>query len=157
MNTRWFLGLLTAMACGLLAETALGRDGEWCRQLVSFSKDLQGRETREVTLFSEWGAEPVKGCEHDPADPIASAFCAWLFDNSSTEFMEVNVRGALSCLTGESGRARTPGTVEFMSGKLRFYEAALAGVKNRVFEVEYSVRDKEKLDMLRIAVRPLGE
>jgi hypothetical protein len=47
------------------------------------------------------------------------------------------------------------GTVEFLTGKVRFYEHKLRGAKNVVFEVEYSVRDGHDTDMLRIAVSPL--
>lgn len=144
--------------CSLLAEVAMSADGtDMCQQLVAFSKNLKGSESREVVLFSEWSAEPVKACQHDPADATASAFCAWLFDHTSTEFMEVNVRRTLSCLTGERTRTKTPGSVVSMTGTLRFHEVALRGVDNTIFEVEYSVRSKERADMLRISVRPLSE
>lgn len=151
--------LLIAFAIyGLLAEVAMGANGnDMCRQLIEFSKNLKGSESREVVLFSEWSAEPAKACKHDRADDIASAFCAWLFDNTSTEFMEANVRSALSCLTGERTRTKTPGSVMSMTGTLRFSEVALRGVDNRIFEIEYSVRNKESPDMLRISVRPLNK
>lgn len=149
---------LAVVICGLLADVATSANSaDLCQQLVAFSKDLKGSEFREVVLFSEWSAEPVKACKHDSADAIASAFCSWLFDNTSTEFMEANVRSTLSCLTGDRMRTKTPGNVVSMAGTLRFYEVALRGVDHRIFEVEYSVRNKESPDMLRISVRPLSE
>jgi hypothetical protein len=71
--------------------------------------------------------------------------------------MEVNVRNALSCLTGDDIRAKTQGSVQLMTSTIRFYKVALPGVRRAIFEVEYSVRNKDDPDMLRIPVRPLGE
>lgn len=47
------------------------------------------------------------------------------------------------------------GSVEFLTGKVRFSEHKLRGAKSVVFEVEYSVRHEDDTDMLRIAVSPL--
>jgi hypothetical protein len=70
--------------------------------------------------------------------------------------MEFNVGSALSCLGGRDPRA-TKGSVEFLTGKIRFYEHELRGAKDVVFEIEYSVRHGQDPDMLRIAVRPLDK
>ena len=121
---------------------------------MHFAQDLDGDEAREIALFSEWSPEPAKGCRHDSSDPRSVRFCEWLLEHTSTEFMEVNVGNALACLAG--GRWQPMGgSVEFLTGKVRFYEHKLRDAKNVVFEVEYSVHQGREPDMLRIAVTSL--
>ena len=134
--------------------SAVAADNPFCLNLAQFAQDLKGSEEREVTVFSEWSAEPTKACRHDPSDPRSVRFCEWILEHTSTEFMEVNVGNALACLAGNRWRG-IEGTVEFLTGKVHFHEHKLRGAKNVVFEVEYSVRHGHDTDMLRIAVSPL--
>ena len=154
-HPNFVIGTLPTLLCIFAAVTpAAAGDDLFCRKLAQFAQDLHGTEAREVALSSEWSAEPTKACSRESSDPQSVHFCEWLLEHTSTEFMEANVDRALSCLAGNGSLARK-GSVEFLTGKVRFYEHKLRGAKHVVFEIEYSVRHGNDPDMLRIAVRPL--
>jgi len=87
-----------------------------------------------------------KKCHHSEGDAAARNFCAWLVENTSTEFMEANINNALSCLQGQriSGYIGNTG-IESWSGKTHFFIPELtADVEVGIeYSLDYSIDDFE--------------
>ncbi len=94
-----------------------------------------------------------KKCEHVDGDAAAEQFCQWLIENSSTEFMEVNINRTVSCLQGQRIVGYIGNTsVESWSGKARFSMPKLTA--DVEVEIEYSVDyvTNEKEDFIQFKV-----
>ena len=68
-----------------------------CDALRDFAESIDDSETHEVFLRTDWGAEPTIACGRSEK-PSEIAFCAYLVENSSTEFMTFNVQRVLECV-----------------------------------------------------------
>jgi hypothetical protein len=81
-----------------------------CTQIAKFANSLADGSAHSVELINDWGgplsqAESQKGdftlyvksCNHKGFDP-GKVLCAYLMENTSTEFPYNNVRRALLCL-----------------------------------------------------------
>lgn len=63
----------------------------------------------------------VKSCDAPEGGPAADKLCSWLLDHTSTEYMEANINGALSCLQGQKLVGIIGGTgLTSWSGKAHF-------------------------------------
>ena len=98
-----------------------------------------------------------KSCGSTPETPAGTAFCQWLVENTSTEFMEANVNLAVSCIQGQNIDGYLGNTgIDTWTGKLRSYSPHL-NTDDVSVELEYAVTSSDKPgieDFLRITVIP---
>ena len=95
--------LITPFLVCSVAATTLGcaavkseKGDTMCDALSDFAESIHSLETHEITLRTEWGAEPFVACgRSDKAPEIA--LCEYLVENTSIEFMTENVRRVLDC------------------------------------------------------------
>ena len=130
-----------------------------CREIARFAKASPIGVIKEVTLFrgGTWMVDHYKGCKRADDDQGAIAFCAWLMQNTSTEFMEANVNRALSCLQGQriDGYIGNTG-IESWKGMVRFYSPKIEA-EGVAISVEYSVQYFEAgaaEDFMKITIEP---
>ena len=89
--------------CGAVVATlgcvsiAHAEGDSMCDALRDFAESIDGSETHEVFLRTDWGAEPTIACGRSERQSEI-AFCAYLVENSSIEFMTVNVQRVLECV-----------------------------------------------------------
>lgn len=134
---RPFLFLL-ALASGGCASVS-NRDAQsLCGQVASFADTVPPGESRSIKLESAWGhglddhARLLyeKRCAFG-AYPPGDLLCAWLMENTSIEFMSINVRRVLACMPdaqvsaeASEGRASTrrwPGAEDTAEITLSFF------------------------------------
>jgi hypothetical protein len=146
--------LTVAIAALICAFTAVAADvPTFCEEMAAFARNVSETKPREIVFFAEWGADPTKACRLDNGDKVSQRFCDWLIEHASAEYMEANVRNAVSCLgEGKPDGTLGKGSIDYMTGKLRFYAAKVPHAEGVVFELQYSVRSKESPDMLLISV-----
>ena len=88
------------------------RDDTLCAEVKAFLASVKPDETRSVTFRMFWGAREEgdniilgsKTCEHHDYDP-GEKLCAYLIQDSSTEFAGYNAKRILNCLTPRQGIA----------------------------------------------------
>ena len=86
--------LVTALGC---VSTSASKNGTLCDALRVFAESLDDSDIHQVTLRTEWGAEPAIAC--GPLAPAPErALCNYLIENSSIEFMAVNIERVLACV-----------------------------------------------------------
>lgn len=99
---------LALASCFLLsagcASTRLAHD-PWCLEIAAFANSVAPNETRAVELGNLWGSSEQfrdtlysKQCGSDGYEP-GRRLCAYLLENSSSEFADLNFRRSLACLT----------------------------------------------------------
>lgn len=127
---RW-LPLVLLVLAGGCTPVASRTDAPSCDHLVAFANATPRAATHQVTLTTDWGGQFAeagviarKHCEHGGAAP-GKALCAYLMENSSTEFAEHNVRRALQCLGAGSyaGPGGSHVQVERLDVRVSAYEA----------------------------------
>lgn len=134
---------LLAVAC-LLASACATKppvsDSRLCDQLDVFARTVPSGQSKTIRLVrgGTWMVDHYKQCVGPENDAASDAFCRWFLENSSTEFMEVNINRALSCLQGQRivGYIGNTG-IESWSGKTTFFIPNISSDVN--VEVEYSV------------------
>jgi hypothetical protein len=83
-----------------------------CAEVKAFLASVKPDETRTLTLRTFWGAKEEgdqivvgsKSCEHNDYEP-GKKLCAYMIQNSSTEFAGYNAKRILDCLTPKPGIA----------------------------------------------------
>ncbi len=112
----------------------------FCKNLSEYAASVPAGQRREVILRvgGRWLVDHYKVCENG-SDEASANFCNWLYEHSSTEFMEANVNTAMSCLQGHTivGFIGNTG-VESWTGKAKFYNPHL-GVDDVSVTLEYNV------------------
>jgi hypothetical protein len=76
---------------------------------MAFAQSVLPHGSRTLELRTSWGSgfnrDPQylyeKTCDHGDYQP-GKAFCAYLMENTSTEFQNVNFERAASCLSGKA-------------------------------------------------------
>ena len=86
--------VLATLGCVSMAHA---EGDSMCDALRDFAESIDGSETHEVFLRTDWGAEPTIACGRSER-PSEIAFCAYLVKNSSIEFMTSNVQRVLECV-----------------------------------------------------------
>ena len=133
------------------------RNTDLCDHLNTWAVSVPRGQSRTVRLVRSgtWMVNHQKKCEHSEEDKAGNTLCAWLMENTSTEFMEANVNRTMSCLQGQqiSGYLGNTG-IESWSGKTSFYSPHLAAENVRV-DLVYSLDNSQesRVDFLQIAVR----
>ncbi len=116
------------ISCNVVAATlgcvsaAHANDDSMCDALRDFADSVSGSEVYEVTLFTDWGTEPTIACGRSEK-PSEIAFCGYLVDNSSIEFMTVNVERVLAC-AGVDLPQRSALRVENLTGTVVSHDPA---------------------------------
>lgn len=88
------------------------RDDLLCSEVRAFLVSVKPEETHKITLRTFWGAREdgdsivlgSKTCEHHDYGP-GEKLCAYLLQDSSTEFAGYNAKRILNCLTPRPGIA----------------------------------------------------
>jgi hypothetical protein len=152
-----FNGGVLGAACLLLAACATGpkaSDNAMCAQIDTWGKGLSPGQTTSVELVrgGVWMVNHYKRCTHAEGDLAATRFCAWLMDNTSTEFMEYNVNRTLACLQGQRivGYLGNTG-VDAWSGTARFTRLTASEDMFRVelrYALDYSAPSEETMMQL---------
>jgi hypothetical protein len=78
-------------------SVAHANDDSMCDALRDFAESISDSEVHKVILRTDWGAEPTIACGRSEK-PSEIAFCTYLIENSSIEFMTVNVQRVLACV-----------------------------------------------------------
>ena len=138
---RAVLKRLVVALCGVWFVHGADAQG-FCEQMSRFARNLGPSESREITLFTEWSAEPTSACRHRREDAISVEFCDWLIRNAEMEYMEINIWNAIACATHTFGNSFPVGTS--FSGATRFDSVRLGQALVDV-ELEYSVRERRLL------------
>ncbi|MEZ5893061.1 MAG: hypothetical protein R3C58_07950 [Parvularculaceae bacterium] len=148
-----FLGVFALGGCATVSSTNYATP--FCEQLSVFADSVPSHESRTVRLMrgGDWPVDFYKACRRED-EPASIAFCDWLVEHTSTEFMEANINVALSCLQGHriAGHIGNTG-IESWSGKATFLNPNIASENVEVtveYSVDYSVNDHE--DYLDITV-----
>lgn len=142
--------------CTACVSSPVESDSDFCHQLSQYARKVPAGETRTVTLRrgGAWLVDHYKSCDRNEDDVAGTAFCTWLIENTSTEFMEANINLAVSCLQGHSIYGHIGNTgIEKWNGEMSFYSPNIdADVK---VDLAYSVQyfdDASVEDFLRITV-----
>ena len=101
--------VLAAMSANVFAASSKRKDAV-CGELAEFLASVRPDERRTVTLHTFWGAREEgdrivigsKSCEHNDYAP-GRKLCAYLMENSSTEFSGYNTKRVLACLAPRPG------------------------------------------------------
>lgn len=90
--------ICVAVAATLGCVSIAHADGDsMCDALKDFAESIDDSKTHEVFLRTDWGAEPTIACGRSEGSSEI-ALCAYLVENSSIEFMAVNVQRVLECV-----------------------------------------------------------
>ena len=132
-----------------------------CAEISKFANSSTDRSVHKVDLINDWGGAIseeesqkkgdytmyVKQCKHDDYDP-GKGLCAYLMENTSTEFPDNNVRRALLCLNDPISRAHTTPRTHYTSVKFPS-RTALHVRSNILVTIAYS----EQEEMLTISAQ----
>lgn len=103
MKTIPALTVLLLLGMPALASHAKQKD-PLCAEVKAFLASVKPDETRTISLRTFWGAREEgdqivigsKSCEHNDYEP-GEKLCAYLIQNSSTEFAGYNAKRILNC------------------------------------------------------------
>ncbi len=99
MAIRIIRGLVTTAFLSLGAfQACSGAEETFCDRTVEFLGSVKDQTPQSITLKTFWGLDFGAACQHDPNIEAAGAYCAWLVDNSSWEFMRHNVERTILCI-----------------------------------------------------------
>jgi hypothetical protein len=103
--------------CSALSSCATkpSEPDDLCGQLQAFAAAQVGSEERSVSLTTDWGGTYAEADENGDKpffekrcirgeDAPSRGLCAYLIDNTSTEFPHTNYRRALRCLGAQFSR-----------------------------------------------------
>jgi hypothetical protein len=139
-SRRASLLIVACMMASACATKPPVSDSRLCDQLDVFARTVPAGQSKTIRLVrgGSWMVNHYKQCAGPENDAAGDAFCRWLLENSSTEFMEANINGALSCLQGQRivGYIGNTG-IESWSGKTTFFVPKISSDVN--VEIEYSV------------------
>lgn len=111
MKTIPTLTVLLLLGIPTLVSHARARQKDpLCDEVKAFLASVKPDETRNLTLRTFWGAREEgdrivigsKSCEHGDYEP-GKKLCAYLIENSSTEFAGYNAKRILNCLIPRQG------------------------------------------------------
>ena len=135
-----FIVLIACLFCGCATTPDTKHASPFCDQLSVFAASVPSGEERTVKLTrgGRWLVDHYKACSRQDEE-ASITFCDWLFEHTSTEFMEANINVALSCLQGQKivGYVGNTG-IELWTGKARFYYPHI-DTDNVEIEIEYNV------------------
>lgn len=104
--------IISLLLCACVAHVhgREGRDNLLCAEVRAFLASVKPDETRKITLRTFWGAKEdgdsivlgSKTCEHHDYGP-GKRLCAYLLQDSSTEFAGYNAKRILNCLAPRPG------------------------------------------------------
>jgi len=108
MRAHLLVSILGLVALQCSCATTTTESDELCRQIARFANYSPTGAPRTVRLTTDWGGVfsstnvmAEKACLHG-ADKAGKALCAYLLNDTSTEFAAVNYRRALTCIGRES-------------------------------------------------------
>jgi hypothetical protein len=149
--------LITALltAC---SQAPRRSDTPFCDQLTTFARAVRGGEAQSVRLArgGRWMVDHYKSCAQSPESPATQAFCEWLMENTSTEFMEANINLAITCVQGQNIRGYLGNNgISSWTGEMRSFSPRI-GVYDVAIDLEYRVAlDNDGCeDFLKITVMP---
>ena len=151
------LAVCVAAAVGCVTKPPVS-DSRVCEQLDTFAESVAAGQSKTIRLTrgGTWMLDHYKQCAGLEGDAASDRFCRWLLENSSTEFMEVNINRTLSCLQGQRiiGYIGNTG-IETWSGRAVFAIPKLkADVRVEVaYAVDYATEGGEDFLNLTVSAR----
>ncbi|HEV7691335.1 MAG TPA: hypothetical protein VGO52_10945 [Hyphomonadaceae bacterium] len=121
------VALLTG--CASSASREYEMDNAFCDQMATFAHSVPRGQQRSVRLArgGRMYVDHYKSCARSIDDPASVAFCEWLSENGSAEFMEANINQAVACLQGQRIRGSIGNTgVIAWQGEMTFWHTQLA-------------------------------
>lgn len=134
---------------GCVGEPVYMTDSSFCDRLSDYAATVPKGESRTVKLIrgGRWLVDHYKTCQSEEGDAAGKAYCEWLMENTSTEFMEANVNRALSCLQGQKIQGMIGNTgVSYWAGEALFDPPASAVGDVRI-ELKYAVDYRDDGDV----------
>jgi hypothetical protein len=121
------VALLTGCASAQSNEYEM--DNAFCDQMATFAHSVLPGQHKSVRL-ARGGlmyVDHYKACKRSIDDSASVAFCAWLIENGSAEFMEANINEAVACLQGQriKGGVGNTGVISWQ-GEMSFRHTQLA-------------------------------
>ena len=147
--------LLLASGCATKPPVS---DSRLCDQLDVFASSVPPGQSKTIRLVrgGTWMVNHYKQCTGPEDDIAGDRFCRWFLENSSTEFMEMNINKALSCLQGLRivGHIGNTG-IESWSGKATFFIPKITSEVDVEIEysVDYTTDDKEDFIQLKVLAK----
>jgi hypothetical protein len=151
MNLHLLLAVSAAIATlsGCATTGSNPTEDPMCRQIAAFAESAADRAKHTVELTTDW-SKFSKTCVHNEYPP-GMAFCKWLMQNTSTEFMHVNINSALKCLGPGNPSDLAPSLIpDYASGSYTSFETEQLGPDYEV-TVEFSTGIKDEPELLRIS------
>lgn len=123
----------------LVSACATASESDLCNRVARFADAVPLEKTHEVTIRTDWSAEPTVTCTRDDS-AAARTLCEWLPLHVSIEFMKGNVARVLRCF---SRRTRLDvSDVASLAGTIRIDEPRR--VEKKVWiELEFSTTGKD--------------
>ena len=152
-----YLCVLALLCAGCATSPATQEDGggpdPLCAAMKKFAEAVPADGRHEVTLLTDWDAEPTRACQRTDA-AAEKQFCAYLVEGASIEFMGANVERALNC----AGMVTPYSHQDLLFGKASgaYRTRTPAFTKRRIeLELDFDNTPADGLPHLTIAVRPL--
>ena len=129
-----------------------------CSKIASFANSTSDSSTHTVELITDWGGRfsdnkntiAEKTCKHGDYGPGAN-LCAYLMENTSTEFPDANLNTVMVCL-GAARPSELVYDLEYQS--TNFWSHATNGVRpDIIVGVEYSAGSESSAPSLKIMAR----
>ena len=129
-----------------------------CSKIASFANSTGDSATHSVELITDWGglfAEnkntiAEKTCKHGDYGPGAD-LCAYLMENTSTEFPDANLNAVMVCL-GAARPSEIVYDLEYQS--TNFWSHVAKGVSSEIIVgVDYSAGSESSAPSLKIMAR----
>ena len=123
--------VLLVTATAFIASFAVAtepRQKNVCEALKTFAAAERENGGGQVELKRQgsWMVDHVKACVREDDDGAAKAFCTYLIEHTSTEFMEATINEAMACLQGQKIKGYVGNTgISEWDGKIRFYSPNL--------------------------------
>jgi hypothetical protein len=141
-----------------LATVSFGKTppDEMCAKLADFAKATADTRVHTVTLLTDWNLpEATRACQR-PDEQAEIKLCNWLLENSSTEFMTVNIDRVLSCAGLVRSQPNQKLYIEALAGKVRSIRPSFTSMKIAL-TVEFDSSPKDALPWLSVTVGPTDE
>ena len=115
---------------------------ELCQQFSKYVSSVPRGQASFVQLerHGVWLIDHSKSCAHTEGDEAAAAFCSWLMDQISTEFMESPVTLAVACVQGQRIQGYIGNTgIESWEGRLRSFSPRFGGGETAPVEISWRI------------------
>lgn len=132
----------------LISSSVLADPDKLCKELIDFGNSVTKDAPISVTLLTNW-SEFSKSCAHNN-HPQGKKFCSFLINNTSTEFMQINISRVMECLSEEKHNMfNSDLSFDMATGEFTAYE--IKGIASDVsMKINYSFGVEDENPELKI-------